>query len=730
MAKSRKKQMIEEPQEIAEVKLQPITETIEKNYMPYVMTSIISRAIPAIDGFKPSHRKLLYTMYKMGLLTGQRTKSANVVGQTMRLNPHGDMAIYETMVRLTRGNETLLHPFVDSKGSFGKQYSTMAFAASRYTEVKLDKFCAEIFSGIDKNAVDFIDNYDSTMREPTILPTTFPNILVSPNSGVAVGIACEIASFNLAEICDGTIAALRNPEITSEELSELIKAPDFASGASILYNKEDIISIYETGRGSVNMRSRYVYDKESNCIDVLEIPFGVTIEQIIAKITDLIKRGELKEVTDVRDEIDLHGFKLTLDLRRGADPEKVMAKLFKKTPLESSYACNFNVIVDNEARQLGVREMLLEWIKFRMSCYRRELIFERDKKSEKLHLLVGLGTILLDLDKAIKIVRETARDKDVIPNLMAGFKIDEVQAEYIAEIKLRNFNREYIIERIKEIESLKKEIAELSAVIDSDAKIKRRIIKQLEEIKEKYGIPRKTMIVYEDTLPKYDAESFIENYNVKLVLTEESYFKKITLQSLRGNDEQKLKEGDSVLETLDAENVSQLMCIGTLGNMYRAKVSDFSNCKASEFGDYLPAKLKCDGDEKIKLIRTDVDYESGDNLVFVFENGKAVRIPISAYATKAPRKKLVKAFNTNSPLVGAFYEEAGKSFDIFMKSGSKGITVSSKLIPQKTSRTSAGVQIFTLKGGQKLELATVNLEKYPESASCRKIKVPATGVTL
>lgn len=725
----KKKEIVEElPQ--AEVTLQPITETIEKNYMPYVMTSIISRAIPAIDGFKPSHRKLLYTMYKMGLLTGGRTKSANVVGQTMRLNPHGDAAIYETMVRLTRGNETLLHPFVDSKGSFGKEYSQMAFAASRYTEVKLDKFCAEIFSGIDKNAVDFIDNYDATMKEPVILPTTFPNILVSPNSGVAVGLACEIASFNLAEICNGTIAMLRNPDITSEELMETIKAPDFSTGASILYNRDEMTSIFETGRGSVMMRAHYTYDKDANCIDVMEIPYGVTIEQIIAKITDLIKRGELKEVVDVRDEIDLHGFKLTMDLRRGTDPDKLMAKLFRKTPLQSSFACNFNVIIDGEARSLGVREMLAEWIRFREGCYRREIAFDLEKKQEKLHLLVGLGMMLLDLDKAIKIVRETALDKDVVPNLMKGFGIDEVQAEYIAEIKLRHFNREYIIERIKEIESLKKEIEELQSILGSEAKLKRRIIKQLEEIREKYGMPRKTLVIYEDLLPQYSAESFIENYNAMLVLTEEGYFKKITKQSLRGSDEQRLKEGDKILAMEEAENVSEVVFVGSLGNLYRVKVSDFGTCKAGELGDFLPAKLKAEEGEKMRMMKVNPKYDDSAEIVYVFENGRAVRVPMSAYATKTPRKKLVNAYSDKSPLVRAFYEETKNPIDLFLRSGNKGITVSAKLIPQKVSRTAAGAMIYELKKGQKVDFATADLDAYPESAKCRKIKVPATGSSL
>ncbi|MBQ8861248.1 MAG: topoisomerase IV [Clostridia bacterium] len=526
MAKTRKNNVkIELPP--APITPQPITETIEKNYMPYVMTVIVSRAIPEIDGFKPSHRKLLYTMYKMGLLTGARTKSTNIVGATMKLNPHGDAAIYETMVRLTRGNGALLHPFVDSKGNFGKQYSSdMAYAASRYTEAKLDTFCNEIFGGIDKNAVEMTDNYDATMKEPVLLPTAFPNVLVSPNMGIAVGMASKICSFNLGEICDGTIALLDNPETTTEELLDIIKAPDFSGGAGIIYDREKLRHIYETGEGSFTLRARYVYDKAENCIEILEIPYSTTIELILKKITDMIKDGSLREVTDARNEIDLHGFKLTLDLRRGTDPEKLMAKLFKKTPLQDNFACNFNILVDGTPRTMGVREILTEWIRFRMSCVSRELRFDLEKKNEKLHLLMGMGEILLDIDKAIKIVRETEKEKDVVPNLMNGFNLDEVQAEYIAEIKLRHLNREYILERIAEIENLQKEIDELRSILGSEKKLKKYIAKQLKKIKDKYAIPRKTRLIFEDDIADYTEENHVENYGVRLVLTRDGFFKR------------------------------------------------------------------------------------------------------------------------------------------------------------------------------------------------------------
>ena len=645
MAKRSKKNSIDiEETIIAPIENQLITDTIEKNYMPYVMSVIISRAIPEIDGFKPSHRKLLYTMYKMGLLTGQRTKSANVVGQTMKLNPHGDMAIYETLVRLTKGNEALLHPLIDSKGSFGKQYSSdMKFAASRYTEVKLDPFCQELFKGIDKNAVDMIDNYDSTMKEPVLLPTTYPNVLVTPNTGIAVGMASSICSFNLSEICDGTIAVLKNPNVSMEKMLDIIKAPDFPCGGAIIYDRESMRQIYETGSGSVRIRSRYNYDKANNCIDIIQIPYSTSIEAILKRITELVKEGKLKEITDFRDEIDLSGFKLTLDLRRGVDPDKLMTKLFKMTPLEDSFKCNFNVLIDASPRQLGVVDIIREWIRFRLGCLRRELEFDLAKKKDKLHLLLGLGKILLDIDKAIKIVRHTEKDEDVVPNLMAGFNIDKIQAEYICEIKLRNLNKEYILNRIKEIEDIQAEIAKIEEILADELKQKALISSQLTEIKKKYGQPRRTQLIHSDDVEVYNEEDNVENYNARIYLTKEGYFKKITLQSLRGNDEQKLKEGDSIIITEDAENINDIIFISNKCQLYRAKVADFESVKASAMGEYIPAKLGMDEGERPVFMRVQNGYPEGESFVFIFENGKGVRVPASAYETKGNRRKLINA---------------------------------------------------------------------------------------
>ena len=576
MAKKKKTAAEETEIVYSEPMLQPITETIEKNYMPYVMSVIISRAIPEIDGLKPSHRKLLYTMYDMGLLKGARTKSANIVGQTMKLNPHGDAAIYETLVRLTRDNETLLHPFVDSKGNFGKQYSSETqYAASRYTECKLEPFCEELFKGIDKNAVDMVDNYDGTLTEPSLLPTTFPNILVTPNMGIAVGMASNICSFNLAEICDGTIALLKNPKTSTDKIMQIVKAPDFSGGGEILYDETQIRQIYETGSGSVRIRSVYEYDKSANCIDIHQIPYSTTVEQIMKKMIDMIKEGKLRECTDVRDETDLDGLKITIDLRRGVDPDKLMKKLFKTTPLEDSFKCNFNILINSVPRQMGIVEILNEWIAFRMECVRRELTFDLDKKKAKLHLLLGLGKILLDIDKAIRIIRQTEKEEDVIPNLENGFSIDRIQAEYIADIKLRNLNREYILNRIKEIEGLQNEIGELEDILGDDIKIKNYIVEQLREIKKKYGQPRRSKVVYSGDEPEAEEEEQVENYNVRLVLSKEGYFKKITFQSLKGNDEQKFKEGDGELQSFDAENINDIIFFTDKCHLYRAKVADF-----------------------------------------------------------------------------------------------------------------------------------------------------------
>ena len=730
MAK-KKNELTEYPLEEAEITYQPITETIEKNYMPYVMTVIISRAIPEIDGFKPSHRKLLYTMYKMGLLTGQRTKSANVVGQTMRLNPHGDAAIYETMVRLTRGNEALLHPFVDSKGSFGKQYSkNMAYAASRYTEVKLDPFCSELFRGIDKNAVDLVPNYDNTMQEPTLLPTTFPNILISPNLGIAVGMASSICSFNLAEICDGTIALLKNPNTTVERILDIVRAPDFSGGGLLIYDREKMRKVYETGLGAVKLRAKYAYDKENNSIDILEIPYSASIESIMDKITDLIKLGRLKEVADFRDAIDLNGFKLTLDLRRGVDPDKLMQKLYRLTDLEDNFDCNFNVLIDGMPRQLGIVDILKEWIRFRIGCYRRELEFDLGKKRDKLHLLLGLAAILLDIDKAIRIIRTTEKDADVVPNLMNGFSLSKIQAEYIAEIKLRSLNREYITNRVTEIEEIQREIADLEALLADEIKLKGAIADQLREIKKKYGKPRKTLLVDENDIEDVDDEElFEENYAARFLMTREGYFKKITVQSLRGNDEQKLKEGDRILFSEDCDNKCELIFFTNKAQLYRAKASDFDPVKASSLGDYLPAKLNMDEDEHPILMKALYEYDPGHNVIFIFENGKGVRVPLDRYQVKTTRRRQTAVFSSASPVVAAVYEEAPCDL-LLVDSQRRKLLIKSDLIPIKATRTSTGVALMTLKPKQTVSEVEFLFDEKPVSAfeKCRKSKLPAAGV--
>lgn len=727
-----RKSKYNEPQEIvyAPAREQLITETIEKNYMPYVMSVIISRAIPEIDGLKPSHRKLLYTMYKMGLLTGNRTKSANVVGQTMKLNPHGDMAIYETLVRLTRGNEALLHPLVDSKGSFGKQYSSdMRFAASRYTEVKLDPICNELFKGIDKNAVDFTPNYDNTMEEPVLLPSSFPNILVMPNAGIAVGMASSICSFNLEEICDGTIALLRNPKTSVEKLLDIIKAPDFPGGGSIIYNRDQMREIYETGQGSVKIRARYNYDKAANCIDIIQIPYSTSIELIIKRITDLVKEGKLKEVVDFRDEIDLSGFKLTIDIRKGTDPDKLMAKLYKLTPLEDSFKCNFNILINSAPRQMGVVEILSEWIKFRMNCLRRELQFDLNKKNEKLHLLLGLAKILLDIDKAIKIIRNTEHDTDVIKNLMDGFGIDEIQADFIADIKLRHLNKEYILNRIDEIKGLQEEIAQIEEILGDDLKLKALISKQLTEIKKKYGKPRKSYLIYDSDVEEYVEDENEDNYNVKVYLSREGYFKKITALSLRGNDEHKLKEGDEIAYSYDATNNSELIFFSDKCKVYRTKCSEFENTKASAMGDFIPAKLGMDSGEKPIFMRLYTTPTADENMVFIFENGKGVRVPLSSYETKATRKKLVGAYSDASPIVAVLYEKEKEPYDIMVvSSDDRAIVFKTSLIPLKSTRTSSGVTLMSLKKGSKVVSVGVNIPE--DTKGYKKTKLPATGTLL
>ena len=730
-----RKKKVNEQKEIvyAPIIPQPITETIEKNYMPYTMSVIVSRAIPEIDGFKPAHRKILYTMYKMGLLNGRLTKSTNIVGSVMKLHPHGDQSIYETMVRLTRGNETLLHPFIESKGTFGKQYSSdMKCAAARYTEAKLDPISAEIFDGIDKNAVDMVDNYDGSMQEPVLLPTKFPNILVSPNSGIAVGMASDICSFNLAEICDGTIAILKKPNISTEKIMEIIKAPDFPGGGQIIYDYEQMRQIYDTGDGSFKIRARYTYDADENCIDILEIPYSTTIEPILNKISQLVKEGKLKEITDFRDEIDVNGFKLTLDLRKGVDPDKLMQKLYKMTPLESSFKCNFNILIDSAPRQMGVVETLSEWIIFRMRCLRRELEFDLKKKKDKLHLLMALGKILLDIDKAIRIIRKTEKDEDVIPNLMAGFEIDEVQANYIADIKLRNLNREYILNRISEIEDIQKQIAEIEEILRDELKLKALIAKQLTDIKKKYGKPRRSLIIGADNIEAYVEEEHIENYPCRLVLSRDGYFKKITFKSLQGNDIQTFKEGDSLRQIFDAENRDEIIFITNKCQLYRAKVSDFENVKASVMGEYIPSKLGMDKDEKPLFMNIQNSFREGFNYVFIFENGKGVRIPEKSYETTAVRRKLKGACSDASPVVEIFSEEEKKPFDLMIiSSDNRAMIFKTSLIVSKSTRTSQGAAIMTLKKNAKITRALRDFEsEFENTKGYKKLKLPATGVSL
>lgn len=636
---------------------QPIVTTLESNYMPYAMSVIVSRAIPEIDGFKPSHRKLLYTMYKMGLLTGARTKSANVVGQTMKLNPHGDAAIYETMVRMSRGCEALLHPYVDSKGNFGKAYSRdMAYAASRYTEVKLDAIAAELFRDIDEDTVDMVDNYDNTQKEPTLFPVTFPSILVNSNIGIAVGMASSICPFNLAEVCDTTIALLKNP---GHDILETLRAPDFPGGGYIVYNEDDLRKIYATGRGGVRVRSRWSYDKANNCIDVTEIPPTATVEAIMDKIVDLVKGGKIREIADMRDETDLSGLKLTLDLKRGADPDALMRKLFRITPLEDTFSCNFNVLIAGMPRVCGVKELIEEWAAFREGCVKRRVYHQLGKKKEKLHLLMGLKKILLDIDKAIRIVRETAEEREVVPNLMIGFGIDEVQAEYVAEIKLRQLNREHILKRVEETDQLKKEIAGMEEILADRKKVRAIIIDELRAVSKKYAKPRKSLLYYPSGEDEEEPESLVPDYPVHLFFTREGYFKKITPQSLRMSGEQKLKEGDAVAREVEATNNTDLLFFTDRQQVYKAKASDFDDGKASVLGDYIPAKLGMDEGESAVYMAVTADYAG--YMLFFFENGKAAKVDLSGYATKTNRKKLLGAYSDASPLAACFQIEAGRT---------------------------------------------------------------------
>lgn len=673
------------------VENQPITDTLTENYMPYAMSVIVSRALPEIDGFKPSHRKLLYTMYKMGLLTGARTKSANIVGQTMKLNPHGDMAIYETMVRLARGNEALLHPYVDSKGNFGKAYSRdMSFAASRYTEAKLDPICAEIFADIDRDIVDFVPNYDNSMTEPVLLPTRFPAVLVNNNVGIAVSMASNICSFNLSEVCETAAALMKNPE---HDIVSTLKGPDFPGGGFILQDENELRRIYATGRGSVKVRSKYIYDKAANCIEVTEIPPTTTIEAIIDKIVEQVKLGKLKEISDVRDESDLSGLKITIDLKRGQDSEAVMKKLFRITPLQDVFSCNFNILVGGMPKVMGVAEILEQWTDFRITCVKRKTKFELARKKEKLHLLTGLKKILLDIDKAIKIIRETEDDAEVVPNLMIGFGIDETQAEYVADIKLRNINKGYILKRIEEIDSLKEEIADMEGILSSERRVKQIIISELGDIAKKYGKPRKTMFIYGTEDEVNEAEEEIPDYPVNLFFTREGYFKKITPQSLRMSGEQKLKENDEIIETYDGSNRAELLFFTDKYQVYKARACDFEDGKASVMGDYLPVKLELDPDERIIKMIAAEDYSG--TLVMFFENGKCAKVPMASFETKTRRKKLANAYNDGSPLVSMTLIDGDCEFMLSSDAG-KVMIFNTVLILPKAARDTQGVQVMRL----------------------------------
>lgn len=680
-----------------EVVNQRITETLETNYMPYAMSVILSRAIPEIDGFKPSHRKILYTMYKMGLLTGARTKSANIVGSTMKLNPHGDAAIYDTMVRLSRGYEALLHPYVDSKGNFGKAYSRdMQWAASRYTEAKLDPICNELFRDIDKDTVDFVDNYDGKLKEPTLLPVTFPSILVNANTGIAVGMASSICPFNLKEVCETAIALMQNEE---HDVADTLKAPDFTGGGLILYDRAEMENIYRTGRGGIRVRAKYAYDKANNCIDVTQIPPTTTIEAIIDKIIDRVKAGVIREISDVRDETGLSGMKLTIDLKRGVDPEKLMQKLFRITPLEDTFSCNFNVLIAGVPRVLGVKELLNEWIAFRVECVRRRTFYDLTKSKDKLHLLQGLAKILLDIDKAIQIIRQTEEESEVVPNLMIGFGIDETQAEYVAEIKLRHLNREYILKRTEDIDRLEKEIAEMEDILAHRRKIQQIIIGELRDVIEKYSQPRRSELIYAADVVVEEVEEETPDYPVHLFLTRDGYFKKITPLSLRMSGEQKLKDGDEITQTMESTNSRELLFFTNRCQVYKAKIADFDDTKASVLGDFIPAKLGMEEGESVIYMAVTKDYSGF--MLFFFENGKVAKVELSAYETKTNRKKLVKAYSDKAPLVAARFIAEDCEL-VLQSSAGRMLLLHTGAIAPKTTKDTIGVAVMTLKRGQKL----------------------------
>ena len=710
----------------ADVVEQRITDTLETNYMPYAMSVIVSRAIPEIDGFKPSHRKLLYTMYKMGLLNGARTKSANIVGQTMRLNPHGDAAIYDTMVRLSKGYGALLHPFVDSKGNFGKVYSRdMAWAASRYTEAKLSAICAELFRDIDSDTVDFIDNYDNTMKEPALLPTTFPNILVSANQGIAVGMASQLCGFNLGEVCDTTVAYLKNPDC---DLTETLLAPDFPTGGEVICDVDALREIYSTGRGGVKVRARWRYDKKENLIEVYEIPYTTTTEAIMDKVAELIKAGKVKEITDMRDETDLNGLKLTIDLKRGTDPDKLMQKLMKSTTLQDTMSCNFNVLIAGMPRVMGVRELLDEWCAWRTECVRRRVYFVMSKKKDKLHLLKGLKRILLDIDKAIKIIRETEAEADVVPNLMIGFGIDQVQAEYVAEIKLRNINKEYILKRVEETSALQDEIEDLEDILARPARVKKIIVAELEDVRKKYAEPRRTGIVYGHEVEEYTEETTVDDYAVSVFLSREGYFKKITPASLRMNAEQKYKEGDALAQSFETSNAAEVMFFTDRCQVYKSRLSDFDDTKASALGDYLPAKLGMDEGESVVYMVLPGDYRGW--MLFFFENGKAAKVELSAYRTTSNRRKLTGAYSDKSPLRTALCLREDCELAVY-STEPRVLVFSTALLGSKTTRATQGVAVLTLKKKFTLDYACpaeatgiANLARY------RARSLPAVGALL
>ena len=710
----------------ADVVEQNITETLETNYMPYAMSVIVSRAIPEIDGFKPSHRKLLYTMYKMGLLSGARTKSANIVGQTMRLNPHGDAAIYDTMVRLSKGYGALLHPFVDSKGNFGKVYSRdMAWAASRYTEAKLAPICAELFRDIDSDTVDFVDNYDNSMKEPALLPTTFPNILVSANQGIAVGMASQLCGFNLGEVCDTTIAFLKNPEV---RISETLLAPDFPTGGEVLYDPRAIEDIYNTGRGGVKVRARWRYDKKENLIEIYEIPYTTTSEAIMDKVAELIKAGKVKEISDMRDETDLSGLKLTIDLKRGTDPDKLMQKLFRSTTLQDTASCNFNVLIGGMPRVMGVRELLDEWCAWRTESVKRRVYFVLKKRQDKLHLLKGLKRILLDIDKAIQIIRETEKEADVVPNLMIGFGIDQVQAEYVAEIKLRNINREYILKRVEETAALESEIEDLEDTLARPSRIRRIIVSELEEVRRKYAEPRRTGILYDFVEEAEAVEDMVEDYPVTLFLSQQGYFKKITPQSLRMSGEQKFKEDDGLRVSVESSNAAELMFFTDKAQVYKTRASDFPDGKASLLGDYLPSKLGMDEGESVAGMVLPGDYSG--YMIFFFENGKAAKVELSAYKTTSNRRRLTGAYSDKSPLRAMLHLKEDREIAVY-STEPRVLIVNTALLGLKSTRTTQGVALLTLK--KKFTLDTVRLPEetgITDLARYRGRSIPATGALL